>query len=64
MKRGIAIVASVALLVPAGVARAGDHDVIREGSCSGSNDGAGADRFTARARNVSTGEVCRGAASI
>jgi hypothetical protein len=126
MKKGIvfALVASLALLVPAGAAMAGDRDVIREGSCSGQsdwklklspedggieaeyevdqnvsgdrwrvvirhrgqvafrgvrttggasgsfevriveNDGAGADAFRARARNLSTGETCRGRASL
>lgn len=120
----IAVVASLALLVPAGAAWAGDEDVIREGSCSGStdwklklspedgglevefevdqnvtgdrwrvrirhdgdlafrgvrttrgasgsfevriveDDRAGRDRFTARARNLSSDEICRGSASI
>ena len=126
MKKGIvfALVASLALLVPAGAAMAGDRDVIREGSCSGQsdwklklspedggieaeyevdqnvsgdrwrvvirhrgqvaftgirttggpsgsfevriveNDGAGADAFRARARNLSTGEICGGRASF
>lgn len=126
MKRGIviAIAASLALLVPAGVASAGDRDVIREGPCNGSSDwklklspedgglevefeidqnvtgdrwgvrirhdghlafrgtrtthGAsgsfevriveddrsGPDRFTGKARNLSTGEICRGAATF
>jgi hypothetical protein len=118
----VAIAASLALLVPAGAAWAGDEDVIREGSCSGSTDWklklspedgglevefevdqnvtgdrwrvrirhngdlvfrgartthgpsgsfevrivepdrAGSDRFIGRARNPSTGEVCRGSA--
>jgi hypothetical protein len=126
MKRIIAaaLVGSLALVVPAGVAMAGDNDVIREGSCSGSsdwklklspedggleveyevdqnvsgdrwrvkirhdgdlafrgtrttrgasgsfevriveNDDAGRDNFRARARNLSTGEVCVGTASF
>jgi hypothetical protein len=40
MKRGIALAlaTSLALAVPAGVAMAGDRDVIREGPCSGSSD--------------------------
>jgi hypothetical protein len=119
-----ALVGSLALVVPAGVAVAGDNDVIQEGSCSGSsdwklklspedggieaefevdqnvagdrwrvrirhdgdlafrgtrttggasgsfevriveNDNAGTDNFRARARNLSTGEVCVGTASI
>lgn len=127
MKKGIAlaIVASLALLVfPAGVASAGDGDVIRRGSCSGSTDwklkispedggleveyevdqnvsgdrwrvmirhdgelafrgvrrtggasgsfevrivdpdNGGTDAFRARARNLSTDEVCSGRASF
>jgi hypothetical protein len=126
MKRIIAaaLAGSLALVVPAGVAVAGDNDVIQEGSCGGSsdwklklspedngieaefevdqnvsgdrwrvrirhdgdlafrgtrttggasgsfevriveNDNAGSDTFRARARNVSTGEVCVGTASI
>ena len=126
MRKGIALalVTAMALLVPAGIANAGDRDVIREGSCtrstdwklkispedgglevefevdqnvtgdrwrvrirhdgdlvfrgvrttrgaSGSfevriveNDNAGTDNFRARARNLSTGEVCVGTASI
>jgi hypothetical protein len=126
MKRIIAaaLVAALALVVPAGVAVAGDNDVEQQGSCRGSsdwklklspedggieaefevdqnvsgdrwrvvirhrgqvafrgvrttggpsgsfevriveNDGAGPDAFRARARNLSTGEVCRGSASI
>ena len=40
MKKGIALalVAAVALLVPAGIATAGDRDVIREGSCTRATD--------------------------
>jgi hypothetical protein len=40
MKRIIAaaIAGSLALVVPAGVAMAGNQDVIQEGSCSGSSD--------------------------
>ena len=34
----LALVTSVALLVPAGAALAGDRDVIREGSCTRSSD--------------------------
>jgi hypothetical protein len=126
MKRIIAaaLAGSLALVVPAGVAVAGDNDVIQEGSCGGSsdwklklspedggieaefevdqnvsgdrwrvrirhdgdlafrgtrttggasgsfevriveNDNAGTDNFRARARNLSTGEVCIGTASI
>jgi hypothetical protein len=126
MKRflAVALVASLAIALPAGLALAGDRDVIEEGSCSGStdwklklspedgglevefevdqnvvgdrwrvkirhdgdlafrgtrttggasgsfevriveNDGPGTDAFRARARNVSTGEVCVGAASF
>jgi hypothetical protein len=126
MKRIIAaaLAGSLALVVPAGVAVAGDNDVIQEGSCRGSsdwklklspedggieaefevdqnvsgdrwrvrirhdgdlafrgtrttggasgsfevriveNDNAGTDNFRARARNLSTGEVCIGTASI
>ena len=128
MKKRIAVmaalVASLAFVLPAGVAVAGDNDVIQEGSCSGSsdwklklspedggieaefevdqnvsgdrwrvrirhdgdlafrgtrttggasgsfevriveNDNSGRDAFRARARNVSTGEVCVGTASI
>jgi hypothetical protein len=126
MKKGIALAlaTSLALLVPAGIASAGNSDVIREGSCAGSsdwkiklspengrievefevdqnvssdrwrvkirNDGdrvfrgtrttggasgsfelriveddrAGADTFRARARNLSTDEVCSGSATF
>ena len=126
MKRGIALALapSLALAVPAGVAAAGDRDVIQEGSCSASSDWklklspengrievefevdqnvsgdrwrvkirhdgdrvfrgtrttggasgsfelriveddhAGADTFRARARNLSTDEVCRGSATF
>ena len=126
MKKGIvfALVAAFVLLVPAGIAVAGQNDVIREGSCgtasdwkvkvspengrlevefevdqnvsgdrwrvrirhdgdlafrgtrmthgaSGSftvriveNDTAGSDVFRARARNLSTDEVCVGRASF
>jgi hypothetical protein len=126
MRRGIALAlaTSLALAVPAGVATAGDRDVIREGPCSNSSDwklklspedgrievefevdqnvsgdrwrvkirhdgdrvfrgtrttgGAsgsfelriveddrvGADTFRARARNLSTDEVCRGSATF
>jgi len=126
MRRGIALAlaTSLALAVPAGVATAGDRDVIREGSCSTSSDWklklspedgrievefevdqnasgdrwrvkirhdgdrvfrgtrttggasgsfevriveddqAGADTFRARARNLSTDEVCRGSATF
>jgi hypothetical protein len=126
MKKGIALalVASLALVVPAGIASAGDRDVIRRGSCSASSDwklklspedgrievefevdqsvsgdrwrvrirhgdqvafrgrrttgGAsgsfevriveddrrGPDRFRARAKNLSTGEVCSGRATF
>ena len=126
MKRIIAaaLAGSLALVVPAGVAVAGDNDVIQEGSCSDSsdwklklspedggieaefevdqnvsgdrwrvrirhdgdlafrgtrttggasgsfevriveNDNSGRDNFRARARNLSTGEVCVGTASI
>lgn len=126
MKRLIAvgIAASLALVVPAGMASAGNNDVIERGSCSGSsewklklspqdgrieaeyevdqnvsgdqwrvkirhngdlvfndtrttggdsgsfdvriveNDRAGIDRFKAKARNPSTGEVCIGTASF
>jgi hypothetical protein len=126
MKRGIALAlaTSLALLVPAGVASAGDNDVIERGSCSGSSDWklklspedgrievefevdqnvagdrwrvkivhdgdrvfrgtrttggasgsfelriveddrAGADTFRARARNLSTDEVCSGSATF
>ena len=40
MRKGIALalVTTVALLVPAGLANAGDRDVIREGSCTGATD--------------------------
>jgi hypothetical protein len=88
MRRGIALAlaTSLALAAPAGVAVAGDRDVIREGSCSGSSDWnlklspengrievefevgiveddlAGTDGFRARARNLSTDEVCVGSA--
>jgi hypothetical protein len=124
MKRGIALalVTALALVVPAGIAAAGDRDVIREGPCSGRSDWklklspedgrievefevdqnvvgdewrvrirhdgervfrgtrttrgasgsfevrivepnrAGTDAFKARARNLSTDEVCRGRA--
>ena len=128
MKKGsmlvVAILAALALAVPAGIASAGNNDVIREGSCSGSSDwklklspengrievefevdqnvsgdrwrvkirhdgdrvfrgtrttgGAsgsfevriveddrgGADTFRARARNLSTDEVCTGSATF
>lgn len=126
MKKGIALAlaASLALVVPAGIAAAGDRDVIREGSCSDSSDWklklspedgrieaefevdqnvtgdrwrvkirhdgelayrgrhrtagpsgsfevriveddlSGPDRFRARARNLSTGEVCVGRATF
>jgi hypothetical protein len=126
MRRGIAlaIATSLALAVPAGVAVAGDRDVIREGPCSGSSDWklklspedgrievefevdqnvvgdrwrvkilhdgdrvfagtrttrgasgsfelriveddrAGSDAFRARARNLSTDEICRGSATF
>ena len=126
MKKGIvfALVAAFVLLVPAGIAAAGQNDVIREGSCgnasdwkvkvspengrlevefevdqnvsgdrwrvrirhdgdlafrgtrtthgaSGSftvriveNDTAGSDVFRARARNLSTDEVCAGSATF
>ena len=128
MKKGsiliVAILAALALAVPAGIASAGNNDVIREGSCSGSSDWklklspengrievefevdqnvsgdrwrvkirhdgdrvfrgtrttggasgsfevriveddrAGADTFRARARNLSTDEVCRGSATF
>ena len=126
MKRIIAaaIVGSLALVVPAGAAMAGDQDVIRRGSCSDSsdwklklspedgglevefevdqnvsgdrwrvkirhdgdlafrgtrttlgasgsftvriveNDTAGSDVFRARARNLSTDEVCVGSATF
>ena len=126
MRKGIvfALVAAFGLLVPAGIAAAGQNDVIREGSCvnasdwklkvspedgrlevefevdqnvsgdrwrvrirhdgdsvfrgirttrgpSGSfevriveNDRAGSDAFRARARNLSTDEVCVGRASF
>jgi hypothetical protein len=126
MKRIIAaaLVGALALVVPAGVAVAGDNDVEQQGSCRGSsdwklklspedggieaefevdqnvsgdrwrvrirhdgdlafrgtrttggasgsfevriveNDNAGTDGFRARARNLSTGEVCVGTASI
>jgi hypothetical protein len=126
MKRFLvmALVASLAVAIPAGTALAGDPDVEREGPCSGStdwklklspedgglevefevdqnvvgdrwrvkirhdgervfsgvrttrgasgsfevriveNDAAGSDAFRARARNLSTGEVCVGAASF
>ncbi|MEX2202634.1 MAG: hypothetical protein WD965_00955, partial [Actinomycetota bacterium] len=126
MRRGIvlALATSLALAVPAGVAVAGDRDVIQEGGCSGSSDWklklspengrievefevdqnvsgdrwrvkirhdgdrvfrgtrttggasgsfelriveddrAGADTFRARARNLSTDEVCRGSATF
>jgi hypothetical protein len=124
MKKGIvlALAAALALVVPAGIAAAGDRDVIRRGSCSDSsdwklklspedgrievefevdqnvsgdrwrvrirhgdevafrgsrttggasgsfeveiveNDRSGVDRFRARAKNTSTGEVCVGRA--
>ena len=126
MKRIIAaaIAGSLALVVPAGVAMAGDQDVIQRGSCSDSSDwklklspedggieaeyevdqnvsgdrwrvvirhrgqvaftgirttggpsgsfevriveddNAGTDAFRGKARNLSTGEVCVGTASI
>lgn len=126
MKRGIALAlaTSLALVVPAGVAMAGNRDVIQEGSCSGSSDWklkispdngrlevefevdqnvsgdrwrvkilhdgdrvfrgtrttggasgsfelriveddrAGSDTFRARARNLSTDEVCVGSATF
>jgi hypothetical protein len=126
MRRGIALAlaTSLALAVPAGVAVAGDRDVIQEGGCSASSDWklklspedgrievefevdqnvsgdrwrvkirhdgdrvfrgtrttggasgsfevriveddrAGADTFRARARNLSTDEVCRGSATF
>jgi hypothetical protein len=126
MRRGIALAlaTSLALAVPAGVAVAGDRDVIQEGRCSASSDWklklspedsrievefevdqnvsgdrwrvkirhdgdrvfrgtrttggasgsfevriveddrAGADTFRARARNLSTDEVCRGSATF
>ena len=126
MRRGIAlaIATSLALAIPAGVAVAGDRDVIREGPCSGSsdwklklspengrievefevdqnvvgdrwrvkilhdgdrvfagtrttrgasgsfelriveNDRAGSDDFRARARNLSTDEICWGGATF
>ena len=126
MKKGIALAlaTSLALVVPAGIASAGNKDVIREGSCSGSSDWkiklspengrievefevdqnvsgdrwrvrirhdgdrvfrgtrttggasgsfelriveddrAGADTFRARARNLSTDEVCGGSATL
>ena len=128
MKKGgmlvVAILAVLALAVPAGIASAGNNDVIQEGSCSGSShwklklspedgrievefevdqnvsgdrwrvkirhdgdrvfrgtrttggasgsfevrivedDRAGADTFRARARNLSTDEVCRGSATF
>ena len=126
MKKGIALAlaTSLALAVPAGVATAGDRDVIREGPCSASsdwklklspedgrievefevdqnvvgdrwrvkilhdgdrvfagirttrgesgsfelriveNDRAGSDAFRARARHLSTDEVCRGSATF
>ena len=126
MRKGIvfALVTAFVLLVPAGIASAGQNDVIREGSCadasdwklkvspedgrlevefevdqnvsgdrwrvrirhdgdpvfrgirttrgpSGSfevriveNDTAGSDAFVARARNLSTDEVCVGRASF
>lgn len=120
----LALATSLALAVPAGVAVAGDRDVIREGRCSASSDWklklspengrievefevdqnvsgdrwrvkirhdgdrvfrgtrttggasgsfevriveddrAGADTFRARARNLSTDEVCRGNATF
>ena len=120
----LALATSLALAVPAGVAVAGDRDVIREGPCSTSSDWklklspedgrievefevdqnvsgdrwrvkirhdgdrvfrgtrttggasgsfevriieddrAGADTFRARARNLSTDEVCRGSATF
>jgi hypothetical protein len=124
--KGIAfsLVATLAFLVPAGVASAGQNDVIREGSCNGAsdwklkvspndgrlevefevdqnvsgdrwrvrirhdevlafrgtrttrgasgsftvrileNDTSGSDVFRARARNLSTGEVCTGSATF
>ena len=126
MRRGIALAlaTSLALAVPAGVAVAGDRDVIQEGRCGASSDWklklspengrievefevdqnvsgdrwrvkirhdgdrvfrgtrttrgasgsfevriveddrAGADTFRARARNLSTDEVCRGSATF
>jgi hypothetical protein len=126
MRRGIALalVATLALVVPAGAAMAGNRDVIEQGSCGGSsdwklklspedggieveyevdqnvtgdrwrvkirhdgelvfrgvrrtqgasgsfevriveNDRAGTDAFRARAKNLSTGEVCVGTASF
>jgi hypothetical protein len=120
----LALATSLALAVPAGVAVAGDRDVIQEGRCSASSDWklklspedgrievefevdqnvsgdrwrvkirhdgdrvfrgtrttggasgsfevriveddrAGADTFRARARNLSTDEVCRGSATF
>ena len=120
----LALATSLALAVPAGVAVAGDRDVIQEGRCGASSDWklklspedgrievefevdqnvsgdrwrvkirhdgdrvfrgtrttggasgsfevriveddrAGADTFRARARNLSTGEVCRGRATF
>ena len=120
----LALATSLALVVPAGVAVAGDRDVIQEGRCSASSDWklklspedgrievefevdqnvsgdrwrvkirhdgdrvfrgtrttggasgsfelriveddrAGADTFRARARNLSTDEVCRGSATF
>ena len=40
MKKGIvfALVAAFVLLVPAGIAAAGQNDVIREGSCGNASD--------------------------
>jgi|SRR5262245_11318279 len=125
MKRfGIALLAGLMLMIPAGTAFAGDQDVIRQGSCSGRSDWklklspedgrievefevdqdlvgdrwrveirhdgdvafrdirrtrgasgsfeartvepnhAGSDAFRARARNLSTDEVCVGHASF
>jgi hypothetical protein len=121
---GLALMTSLALVVPAGVALAGNNDVIEEGSCGGSSDWklkispedgglevefevdqnvsgdrwrvkirhdgdlaftgtrrthgasgsfevriveddrAGTDRFRAKARNLSTDEVCLGIASF
>jgi hypothetical protein len=126
MKKGIvfALVAAFVLLVPAGIAAAGQNDVIRQGSCGGASDwkvkvspdngrlevefevdqnvsgnrwrlrirhdgdlafgsthmthepsgsftvriveddAAGSDVFRARARNLSTDEVCAGSATF
>ena len=125
MKRfGIALVVGLMMMIPTTTALAGQHDVIRQGSCSGRTDWklklspddgrielefevdqnvsgdrwrvkirhdgdvafrntrttggasgsfevrtfepnrAGSDTFRARARNLSTGEICVGTASI